>query len=264
MTFADAEHLRLLAPNTYHPNHLKAIEIHDPFRASSAFASKAANHVIDKPTDNPLGPNEYFADINQLNSVKIHEPKHQNHAFKSKSHRFKTKIASNTNTEAKEWITMEDLRHWAKTTRTIAPKDRVDTAVAAKLIGSKESRTDGADKVYDTEPDLSTRIKRMPLKMQYSHSNPVARFPDNITKSRYFKESNPMGPGSYKIKRKGVTVKDRHKNSSQFKSTTPRFQTKREPLVNYAGWNYNHKTFQKKYWSGGGHFDVGHGLKRFS
>jgi len=268
MTFKDELHLRLLGPGTYHPNHPKGVEIHDHFRNSAAFSSKVANHLIDRPTDNQLAPNEYFAALDKIGSVKVHEPTQQNSAFRSTSTRFVTREASNTETEESEHLTMSDLKTWHRTRLTVPPKDRVDTGTCANMIGSKASKTDGADRIYDAWPDTQTRIKRMPLKMRYSDSNPVARFPDNVVKSRYTKESKPMGPASYKIKRNGLVVKDKHKASSAFKSKTQRFKTKKEPLINYTGWNYNHSTMRKAYWSGGGTgsgaFETSHGLKRFA
>jgi len=264
--------MQLLGPGTYHPNHPRGVELHDPFRNSAAFSSKTTNHLIDFSTDNTLSPSEYFLKKGQ-DSCKIHDPAHQNNAFKSTSSRFNTLVSSNTESELKREITMDDFKDWNKTKRTIAPKDRVDTAVTCNAIGSKESRRDGADKIYDTEPSLQERIKRM-SGMRMSHSSTckdsmsTKRFPDTLVKSRYTRESKPMGPASYKIKRKGIVVKDQNKASSSFKSTTARFKTKREPLVNYAGWNYNHQSMRKAYWSsnegGGGYFNTSHGLKRFT
>lgn len=195
----------------------------------------------------------------------VHEPAHQTGTFQSKSRRFSTRESDNTESELNREVTMDDFKEWNRSRKTIPPKDRVDTAVTCNSIGSKGLQTQGADKIYDVEPDLESRIKRMPgMRMAYKQhtkaSTASARFPDNIVKTRYVRESKPMGPASYKIQSKGTLARDKSKGSSSFKSTSSRFPTKRTPFIDL----YNHGRVTSAWASqSGGHFQTSHGLQRF-
>ena len=58
----------------------------------------------------------------------------------------------------------------------------------------------------------------------------------------------PMAPNSYKIKRKGVDVKEPHVMNAGFKSGSNRFGDKKGPVVDFWGWNYSFKTISNKVW----------------
>jgi hypothetical protein len=64
----------------------------------------------------------------------------------------------------------------------------------------------------------------------------------------------PMAPNSYKIKRKGVDVKEPHVMNAGFKSGSNRFGDKKGPVVDFWGWNYSFKTISNKVWELGFRF----------
>lgn len=216
-----------LGPGQYNPQYTRGIELKDIARQSSMFKSSTRRMVAPAPSHN-LSPGQYLL----TSSVGVRDKKRQLASFASKKKRFAGAYGMHENRESDGFSVVDiDNARWTKGTAYVS--------TTARQGPEKMRASEAPDVMYDwyQRTELKQRMLDSEKKMSFTAQSKAKRFPEMITANPEHEPARMggVGPGSY-FKPPPKTASSVQPTSS-FKSGTRRFRTKKQPIVDFWGFN---------------------------
>ena len=216
-----------LGPGHYNPAYAKGIELKDVARPSSMFKSATRRMVAPSPSYN-LSPGQYIFDTS---SVGVRDKKRQNASMNSKKNRFAAAYGSHENRPSDGFSVVDmDNSRWSRGSAYVSNTSREGP--------EKMRKSEAPDVMYDwaAADALEQRIARMP-KMNFTTQGKAKRFPEVITANPEHEPArmSGIGPGSYF--KSAPKANSNPQATSSFRSGTRRFRAKKQPIVDFWGFN---------------------------